>query len=105
MRYSLGLHSSMHSTEDTDRAVISWKILSMQRAGMWTQSMIQSAYAFGFHIQSTEPRDPTFNMNPYEPDTESTSVMSRITPSRCAQAGARLRACATARAATLRQAP
>lgn len=38
--------------------VMTWKMVSMQRAEMLSQSMNPRAYAMGSHMRSIEPREP-----------------------------------------------
>ena len=53
-RYVCGEPSSMRSTDASVRIAKSMKIVSMQRAEMWSQSMKPSAYAIGSHMRSIE---------------------------------------------------
>eukprot|EP00966_Prymnesium_polylepis_P022733 523008-Prymnesium_polylepis.1 len=45
----------MRSTEASVRMAKSMKMVSMQRAEMWSQSMKPRAYAIGSHMRSIEP--------------------------------------------------
>ena len=58
------------------------KIVSMQRAEMWSQSMKPSAYAIGSHIRSIEPREPPSEVNHSEKVMSSSSRTISIPPSK-----------------------
>mmetsp|Transcript_24391 Transcript_24391/g.50389 ORF Transcript_24391/g.50389 Transcript_24391/m.50389 type:complete len:225 (-) Transcript_24391:557-1231(-) len=81
-----GEPSSMRSTEASVRIAKSMKIVSMQRAEMWSQSRKPSAYAIGSHMRSIEPREPPLPMNHSVKVMSSSSRTIFIPPSKSTSA-------------------
>mmetsp|Transcript_40101 Transcript_40101/g.99784 ORF Transcript_40101/g.99784 Transcript_40101/m.99784 type:complete len:227 (-) Transcript_40101:352-1032(-) len=81
-----GEPSSMRSTEASVRMAKSMKMVSMQRAEMWSQSMKPRAYAIGSHMRSIEPREPPLPMNHCVNVMSSSSRTMSMPPSKSTRA-------------------
>mmetsp|Transcript_28054 Transcript_28054/g.48735 ORF Transcript_28054/g.48735 Transcript_28054/m.48735 type:complete len:240 (-) Transcript_28054:232-951(-) len=81
-----GEPSSIRRTEASVRMAKSMKMVSMQRAEMWSQSRKPSAYAIGSHMRSIEPREPPLLMNHSVKVMSSSSRTMFIPPSKSTSA-------------------
>mmetsp|Transcript_33553 Transcript_33553/g.79405 ORF Transcript_33553/g.79405 Transcript_33553/m.79405 type:complete len:213 (-) Transcript_33553:761-1399(-) len=81
-----GEPSHMRSTDASERTANNWKMVSMQRAEMLSQSMNPSAYAIGSHRRSMEPREPPKERNHSEKEMSSRSRTMSIPPSKSTSA-------------------
>mmetsp|Transcript_33312 Transcript_33312/g.82534 ORF Transcript_33312/g.82534 Transcript_33312/m.82534 type:complete len:208 (-) Transcript_33312:602-1225(-) len=81
-RYSCGDPSSIRSTDASLLTANSWKMVSMHRADMWSQSIKPRAYAMGSHIRSIDPRLPPLLRNHSLNEMSSRFLTSSMAPSK-----------------------